>query len=40
MLLPLIVLSALTASAGAEPRQVFGYAGVLGEWELFNVSVG
>jgi hypothetical protein len=32
--LPLLVLSALTASAGAEPRQVVGYAGVLGEWEL------
>jgi len=30
----LIVLSALTTAVGAEPHQVLGYAGVLGEWEL------
>lgn len=30
----LILLGALAAPAGAEPLQIFGYAGVLGEWEL------
>jgi hypothetical protein len=30
----LIALGALTAPATAEPREVIGYAGVLGEWEL------
>lgn len=29
-----IVLAALAAPAGAQSLQVFGYAGVLGEWEL------
>jgi hypothetical protein len=29
-----IVLSSLAASAAAGPREVVGYAGVLGEWEL------
>jgi hypothetical protein len=33
-LLPLLFLGALSAPAQAEPRQVLGYAGVLGEWEL------
>ena len=33
-LLPLFVLGALSAPALAEPRQILGYAGVLGEWEL------
>jgi hypothetical protein len=33
-LLPLLVLAALSAPAQAEPRQVVGYAGMLGEWEL------
>ncbi len=33
-LLPLIVLGALSAPALADSRQVLGYAGVLGEWEL------
>jgi hypothetical protein len=33
-LLPLFVLGALSAPAQAEPRQIVGYAGVLGEWEL------
>jgi hypothetical protein len=33
-LFQLIVLGALATSAVAEPLQVFGYAGVLGEWEL------
>jgi hypothetical protein len=33
-LLPLLVLAALSAPAQAEPRQVVGYAGILGEWEL------
>jgi hypothetical protein len=33
-LLPLVVLAALAAPAQADPRQVVGYAGVLGEWEL------
>ena len=28
------VLGALATPAGAEPREVFGYAGELGEWEL------
>jgi hypothetical protein len=31
---PLLVLGALSAPARAEPRQILGYAGVLGEWEL------
>jgi len=30
----LVLLSTLVAPAGAHSRQVFGYAGVLGEWEL------
>lgn len=30
----LILLGALATPAGAEPLQLFGYAGVLGEWEL------
>jgi hypothetical protein len=30
----MIVLGVLATSATAEPRQVIGYAGVLGEWEL------
>jgi hypothetical protein len=33
-LLLLFVLGALAAPAQAEPLQVVGYAGVLGEWEL------
>lgn len=33
-LFQLIVLGALATPAGAESLQVFGYAGVLGEWEL------
>ena len=33
-LLPLFVLGALPALAQAEPRQILGYAGALGEWEL------
>jgi hypothetical protein len=33
-LFQLIVLGALATPAVAEPLQVFGYAGVLGEWEL------
>jgi hypothetical protein len=33
-LLPLFVLGALSTSAQAEPRQILGYAGALGEWEL------
>lgn len=33
--LALVVLGALAApAAAAEPRQVIGYAGLLGEWEL------
>jgi|CXWL01.1.fsa_nt_gi hypothetical protein len=32
--LALIALDALAAPAGAEPVKVFGYGGVLGEWEL------
>jgi hypothetical protein len=32
--LPLILLAALAAPARAEPLEVLGYAGVLGEWEL------
>jgi hypothetical protein len=32
--LALIVLDAFTAPASAEPLMVFGYGGVLGEWEL------
>ena len=34
LLVPLFFLGALSAPAHAEPRQVLGYAGVLGEWEL------
>jgi hypothetical protein len=30
----LIVLAALATPAGAQSLQVFGYTGVLGEWEL------
>jgi hypothetical protein len=30
----LMALSAFPGAADAEPRQVIGYAGVLGEWEL------
>ena len=30
----LIVLGALATPAGAQSLQIFGYAGVLGEWEL------
>ena len=33
-LLPLLVLGALSTPAQAEPRQILGYAGALGEWEL------
>lgn len=33
-LLPLFALGALAAPAQAEPRQILGYAGLLGEWEL------
>jgi hypothetical protein len=33
-LLLLVVLGALSAPAQAEPRQILGYAGMLGEWEL------
>jgi hypothetical protein len=33
-LLALVVLGAVPASAKAEPRQLLGYVGVLGEWEL------
>jgi hypothetical protein len=36
-LLPLFVLGALSAPAQAAPRQILGYAGVLGEWELTAV---
>jgi hypothetical protein len=32
--LPLVVMIAFATPAGAEPLQLFGYAGVLGEWEL------
>jgi hypothetical protein len=32
--LSLLVLGTLSAPAQAEPRQLLGYAGVLGEWEL------
>jgi hypothetical protein len=31
---PLLVLGALSVPAQAESRQILGYAGVLGEWEL------
>jgi hypothetical protein len=34
LFVPLLFLGALPAPAQAEPRQVLGYAGVLGEWEL------
>ena len=30
----IIVLVALASPAVAQSRQVFGYAGILGEWEL------
>lgn len=33
-LLPMFVLGVLSAPAQAEPRQILGYAGLLGEWEL------
>jgi hypothetical protein len=33
-LLALTVLGALAAPAAAQPREIVGYAGVLGEWEL------
>ena len=33
-LLILFILGAVPALAQAEPRQVLGYAGALGEWEL------
>jgi hypothetical protein len=33
-LLPLFILGALSTPAKAEPRQILGYAGALGEWEL------
>jgi hypothetical protein len=33
-LAPLLVLGALQAPAQAETRQILGYAGALGEWEL------
>jgi hypothetical protein len=33
-LLPLVLLGALASPARAEPLEVLGYAGVLGEWEL------
>lgn len=33
-LLAVIMLSALSVTAYAQSRQVIGYAGVLGEWEL------
>jgi len=33
-LLALILLGAFATAAAAEPRQVIGYAGALGEWEL------
>jgi hypothetical protein len=36
----LAVLGALTIPAGAETREVFGYAGVLGEWELSGNVTG
>src|SRR5882762_4304433 len=29
-----MALGALASSAAAEPREIIGYAGVLGEWEL------
>lgn len=32
--LPLIVFAALATPAGAQSREILGYAGVLGEWEL------
>ena len=32
--MPLLVVGALQIPAQAEPRQLLGYAGVLGEWEL------
>ena len=33
-LLALMVLSVFATCAAAEPREIVGYAGVLGEWEL------
>ena len=33
-ILPLLLLGALPAPAQAESRQILGYAGVIGEWEL------
>jgi hypothetical protein len=36
-LAPLLVLGALSAPAQAESRQILGYAGLLGEWELTAV---
>ena len=33
-IIQLIVLGALATPAGAQSLQVFGYAGLLGEWEL------
>lgn len=33
-ILRLMLLVALATPAGAQSLQVFGYAGVLGEWEL------
>lgn len=35
-----IVLSALATPAGAQARDVFGYAGELGEWELTATVTG
>ena len=34
LLLSLILLGRLATPAGAQSLQIFGYAGVLGEWEL------
>ena len=33
-LAPVLLLGTLATPAQAEPRQILGYAGVLGEWEL------
>jgi len=38
--LQLAVLAALATPAGAETREVFGYAGALGEWELSGNVTG
>jgi hypothetical protein len=35
--LPLLILVAPAVPAAAEPKQVIGYAGALGEWELTAV---